>query len=106
MNKHTSSVSLIDGHIEDRTDAEIIKALKICIAFLSGGDAMCNNCPLLDCDNCSSEIRKQTLDLINRQQKKIDIMQSYLNENGHTLGVLSYARRNGLIEDVDELLSE
>lgn len=28
MNKHTSSVSLIDGHIEEMTDAEVITAME------------------------------------------------------------------------------
>ncbi len=71
MNKHTSSVSLIDGHIEDRTDAEIIKALEICIDFVSNGKSLCKNCPLYDCNDCASVQRKQALDLINRQKEQI-----------------------------------
>jgi predicted nuclease with TOPRIM domain len=47
-------------------DNEIIKALECCIDFVSGGESMCNDCPLHDYDNCSSEQRKQALDLINR----------------------------------------
>lgn len=54
------------------TDNDIIKALEICIGFVSGGEAMCNNCPLHDCDNCSSEKLKQALNLINRQQAEIE----------------------------------
>lgn len=62
------------------TDNDIIKALEICIGFVSGGEAMCNNCPLHDCDNCSSEKLKQALNLINRQQAEIEKLEKAGNE--------------------------
>ena len=72
MNKHTRSVSLIDGHTEDRTDAEILKALECC----SKGFGNCDGCPYddnnVDCVTLKGEtlMLKDALDLINRIQAK------------------------------------
>jgi hypothetical protein len=64
MNKHTSSVSLINGHIED---AKVIKALKICGDIIN---ADCKECSY-EGKNCVVRLIQSTNDLINRQQAEI-----------------------------------
>ena len=72
MNKHTRSVSLIDGHTEEMTDAEIMKALKCCKVEFEN----CEKCPYggIDCltEKGESLIMRDALDLINRQQAEIE----------------------------------
>jgi hypothetical protein len=77
MNKHTRSVSLIDGHTEDITDAEIIKALECCIS--SNTSLACFKCPMVknkECNGSNTSVNKlvveNALDLINRQQAEIE----------------------------------
>ena len=84
-NKHTRSVSLIDGHIEEMTDAEIIKALECCIHSASREDCEDLQCPACEKQGCyfnniSAEDYPEGLiegmsvaliDLINRQQAEI-----------------------------------
>lgn len=56
------------------TDKEIIKALECC----AGMQNDCVGCPLIDfssCEECMSELISNALDLINRQQEKIEYMQ-------------------------------
>ena len=66
-NKHTQSVSLIDGHTEEMTDAEIIKALECC------SKDNCEECPANGlCDNDDYCFTGDILDLINRQQAEIE----------------------------------
>jgi hypothetical protein len=79
MNKHTRSVSLIDGHTEEMTDAEIIKALE-CLGYW-GECKLSSQCPYYmdndifsGCDNVT--IAKQALDLINRQQAQIQKLEN------------------------------
>jgi hypothetical protein len=78
-NKHTRSVSLIDGHTEKMTDAEIIKALECC--KMPVGSGACNNCPLKvirdnlhkeDTKSCTTIMMENALDLIKRQQAEIE----------------------------------
>ena len=66
MNKHTRSVSLIDGHIEGIKDAEIKKALECC------RDCKCKDCPCYnkETDGCKELDEQDILDLINRLQAK------------------------------------
>lgn len=61
------------------TDEQIIKALEICLDFVSGGESRCIDCPLHDCDNCSSEKLKFALDLINRKDAKIELLTMDVN---------------------------
>ena len=70
-NKHTRSVSLIDGHTEEMTDAEVKKALECCVKD-DGTNFDCNNCKYcLDTYFCARDkLWKDTLDLINRLQAK------------------------------------
>ena len=71
MNKHTRSVSLIDGHTEDRTDAEIMKALEICNSTKKGH--CLNRCPYYNYSaNCMQSMINDALDLINRQKAEIE----------------------------------
>lgn len=68
-----SNVSLIDGHIDEMTDNDIIKALECC---LDTSPLTCKNCPLFNVKNstmvCSKSVTKFALDLINRQQTEIE----------------------------------
>ena len=55
------------------TDKEIIKALECCTA-----DEDCKHCPLIkELSYCSDDIMKYALDLIQRQQIEIDIIQKF-----------------------------
>lgn len=67
-NKHTRSVSLIDGHIEE---TDVVKALECCI------NDECEDCPLYGENhpdvygNCVRNTKRDALDLINRQKAQI-----------------------------------
>ena len=50
------------------TDNEIIKALEICENYKE----TCEYCPYDNIRHCADEIRKDALDLIQRQQAEID----------------------------------
>ena len=68
-----SSVSLIDGHIDNdtsgMTDNEIIKALEVCHKCVYGS---CPECPLHGVGGCDSELMKYALNLIKRQKAEIE----------------------------------
>lgn len=55
------------------TDNEIIKALECCNSNDVGS---CNDCPLVlnneDLENCEKRVRRETIDLINRQKAEIE----------------------------------
>lgn len=72
MNKHTRSVSLIDGHTEEMTDAEVIKALEICnsLHLRCGNGCPYYEVPYKDGKRCSEMMIDDTLDLIKRIQAK------------------------------------
>lgn len=61
-------------------DAEIIKALECC------GHCECNDektqteCPLINMTFCKNYLRKQSLDLINRQKAEIESLQNVLSK--------------------------
>ena len=62
-------IALIGMNVKDvieMTDNEIIKALKCCI-----GGSNCGECPLLGSLYCMTEVNRNALDLINRQQAEI-----------------------------------
>lgn len=90
------------------TDNDIKKALEICIDFVSGGESMCKNCPLYDCNNCSEQQRKQALDLINRQQAEIERLQKLLSGAKDCIDEIEYAMdKVGTSNDrIDEALEE
>lgn len=67
MSKHTRSVSLIDGHIEDR-DAEVIKALDDIVHIYSKDATTINGTRVVT-------LFENALDLINRQQAEIELLQ-------------------------------
>lgn len=71
-NKHTSSVSLIDGHIENITDAEIVKALEWCnsLSKRCGDGCPYYEIPYKNGKRCSEMMIDDALDLINRLQAK------------------------------------
>ena len=65
-----SSVSLIDGHIDEMTDNEIINALECCTTK----GAKCSDCPAfkkVDRSDCKKYFRG-AIDIINRQQAEIE----------------------------------
>ena len=69
-----SSVSLINGHIDDdggmeMTDKDIIKALECCTGLDFG---KCAHCHLIHTVGCSSKLLKYSFDLINRQKAEIE----------------------------------
>ena len=67
MNKHTRSVSLIDGHIEGMTEAEIKKALECHIKRHCWDDCPNAREKIQPLDKpCSQKIAEDALDLINR----------------------------------------
>ena len=72
-----SEVSLVDGHIDNTmTDEDIIKALKCCINDDRNIQDICNICPLRENPNCSDDLRKHSLNLINRykaENEKLNI---------------------------------
>jgi hypothetical protein len=74
---------LIDGHIEDITDAEIVKALKCCTNSFYNGFAKCEECPkFTEMSGCTIKLMCNALDLIKRQQAEIE----RLKANNSTIG--------------------
>ena len=63
---------MINGHIDEpkgMTDNEIIKALECCVS----SKHICHHtCPMLENEECLSSLRKNALDLINRQKAEIE----------------------------------
>jgi hypothetical protein len=113
MNKHTHSVSLIDGHIEDKTDAEIIKAYEKCIDLTRGccgDDTTCPYCTDEEegCAKCFQRIRKDVLLLLNLQQAEIERLQKLLSGAKDCIDEIEYAMNKvGTSNDrIDEALEE
>ena len=77
-----SSVSLIDGHIDEprMTDNEIIKALE----WHLNGENYCDDCPLFTLKNtttyCVDELLKSALALIKRQTAEIERLMNKLEQ--------------------------
>lgn len=111
MNKHTRSVSLIDGHIERMTDAEVTKALE-----------QCQNVVMHDCKKCSYHkeynakcvvmLTRDALDLIKRQQAEIERYKSehkdFVRKLGdlHSMTIMVMDRRNEIKSEAIKELSE
>lgn len=72
--------------MEKLTDEQIIKALEICLDFVSGGESRCIDCPLHDYDVCSSEKLKFALDLINRKDAEIERLNNELVSADEVIG--------------------
>ena len=67
------------------TDEQIVKALECCFV-----NRTCRGCPLDECvgENCCVKVRKEVLDLINRQKAEIGRLKSdndILSKNLHNL---------------------
>lgn len=56
------------------TDNEIIKALECCVECDMYCDECPEDCPLKDTNDCTYVLRRNSLDLINRQSAEIDIL--------------------------------
>ena len=74
------NVSLINGHIDEpkgMTDNEIIKALECC---MDKSIMSCQECPIrMECHNYETDIKKEALDLINRQKAEIEFLKNELS---------------------------
>ena len=69
------------------TDKEIIKAFEACLNRLNRCVCTIDDCPYADNNECSIDLWKDALDLINRQQQEIerlkediDVLKSELND--------------------------
>ena len=92
-----SSVSLINGHIDDdegmeMTDKDIIKALECCTGLDFG---KCAHCHLIHTVGCSSKLLKYSFGLINRQKAEIERLKAYIKkcESGEEYWVKSLVKR-------------
>lgn len=65
---------------------EVVKALEICIKAIEE-DQSCKGCPLLEFsrnyEECQTELIKQALNLINRQQEEIEFLDEEISEERH-----------------------
>lgn len=108
MNKHTRSVSLIDGHTEEMTEAEIIKALECCII----GNHCRSDCPYDSeddsCVECTSMLAKDALDLIKRQQTDIEKLEKIERFATKTIEkqTAEIERLNGLLIENDKAFNK
>lgn len=68
------------------TDEKIIEALRCCVEH--GGIDCCKSCPLTDNSECCDTLRKDTLDLIDRQQTKIKEFKVELEESNNDVQLL------------------
>lgn len=103
------SVSLIDGHIDRNEqkmkDDEIIEALKCCVTYKQ----ICpETCPMVGVRQCTVNLRKKSLDLINRQKEQIEALiagqetlQKALNEKIAEIERLKYNLEAVLNERAD-----
>ena len=102
-----SNVSLIDGHIDEMIDTEIIKALECC---LDNSPLTCKDCPMFNVTNstmvCSKIVTKFALDLINRQQAEIERLNNNLSAMVVTMRNSAKATRNEAIKEFAERLKE
>ena len=100
-----SNVSLIDGHIDEMTDNEIIKALECC---LDTSPLTCKNCPLFNVKNstmvCSKSATKFAIDLIKRQNAEIERLNNNLSAMVVTMRNSAKATRNEAIKEFAEML--
>ena len=92
------SVSLVDVHIDSdaprMTDEQIIKALECCdCPTLAGCDECCLKCT----DDCTGNLTKATIDLINRQKAEIERLNKELEETQEKLEILLCEATGGLL---------
>lgn len=79
------------------TDNEIKKALECCQTH----DMLCDNCPLFSDWDCTFHLRKKSLDLVNRQQAKIENLEV---EKLHLAEFLAESERN--VKDLESALED
>lgn len=86
------------------TDAEIIKALECC----TNKGAKCSDCPAfkkVDRSDCKKYFRG-AIDLINRQQEEIEVLNNNISAMVVTLRNSAKATRNEAIKEFAESLNE
>ncbi len=110
------SVSLIDGHIDrekqtmtdneknsatEMTDNEIIKALKVC--HITCG---CSECPYEKApDDCVETLKRDALDLINRQKAEIERLHAEIERLHKEVGYWE-AETKEARADIDQAVAE
>ena len=81
-------------------DNDIIKALECCVSgdYTTSQVEVCKPCPYFHDGNCTDLLKRNALDLINRQKAEIEVLQndvSFLDKYN-----------DELLEDNDELLED
>lgn len=64
------------------TDDEIVRALECCVECDTFGGECIEDCPFKEVDDCTFVLRRETLDLIKRQQAEIERLQRHNKEYG------------------------
>lgn len=83
------------------TDNEIIKALECCTSEITR-EVNCTNCPMLGTRDCMTELKKNALDIINRQKEEIEKLQSDHSSMQSTLAKMSLVVEQAKQEAVKE----
>lgn len=88
------------------TDKEIIKALEFCGHCVCNDDKTETECPLYNMSFCKNYLRKQSLDLINRQQAEIERLNKNISAMATTLSNSARGTRAEAIKEYKEKLRE
>lgn len=74
------------------TSEEIVRGLEHCL----GGDVDCEGCPyaIYHASDCDEILKKDTLDLIRRQQQEIDRLKSLVNDKQEIIADLEWTLEN------------
>lgn len=83
------------------TDNEIIKGLEHC-----GIEANCKGCPYHDISFCQDEVDKDALDLIKRQQTKIEKLEYIREKQAERIVALKMAKKSNMDRIVEQLEKE
>lgn len=64
------------------TDSEIVKALECCVSDDNNHNDLdeCKGCPYIECRDCTNDLRKETLNLINRLQAENERLKNEYEE--------------------------
>lgn len=81
------------------TDAEIIKSLEVC-----GGEDSCRDCTYHNKIDCVKKLKNDALDLINRQQAKIEELEA--KHWGECMQIAHYDNESKQFADIGKMYSE
>lgn len=90
-----SNVSLIDGHIDEMTDNEIIKALENEVRLTEYIDSNY-------CDDIDLSLIKYAIKLINRQQAELERLEKVLNGRDQIVNALNKCYKQAKTEAIKE----